>query len=85
MVSRWASGREDHDEQFGWHGTWQTATGWEFVDGYRATLSYVAGFGTVAGNNSGATRFASSYGHGIAAGKPKAGRIRGSGRPALMG
>ncbi|SUH11819.1 vitamin B12 receptor protein [Salmonella enterica subsp. enterica] len=30
-----ASGREDHDEQFGWHGTWQTATGWEFVDGYR--------------------------------------------------
>ncbi|MED5810093.1 hypothetical protein P3W56_00565, partial [Klebsiella pneumoniae] len=25
-----ASGREDHDEQFGWHGTWQTAAGWEF-------------------------------------------------------
>lgn len=39
-----ASGREDHDEQFGWHGTWQTAAGWEFVDGYRATLSYGTGF-----------------------------------------
>ena len=33
-----ASGREDHDEQFGWHGTWQTAAGWEFIDGYQATL-----------------------------------------------
>jgi vitamin B12 transporter len=33
-----ASGREDHDEQFGWHGTWQTAAGWEFIDGYRVTL-----------------------------------------------
>lgn len=30
-----ASGREDHDEQFGWHGTWQTAAGWEFIDGYQ--------------------------------------------------
>ncbi|PLY37029.1 TonB-dependent vitamin B12 receptor BtuB [Pectobacterium aquaticum] len=39
-----ASGREDHDDQFGWHGTWQTAVGWEFVDGYRATLSYGTGF-----------------------------------------
>ncbi len=39
-----ASGREDHDDQFGWHGTWQTAAGWEFVDGYRATLSYGTGF-----------------------------------------
>lgn len=39
-----ASGREDHDEQFGWHGTWQTAAGWEFVEGYRATLSYGTGF-----------------------------------------
>lgn len=39
-----ASGREDHDEQFGWHGTWQTAAGWEFVDDYRATLSYGTGF-----------------------------------------
>ncbi|EDT0918845.1 TonB-dependent vitamin B12 receptor BtuB [Salmonella enterica subsp. enterica] len=63
-----ASGREDHDEQFGWHGTWQTATGWEFVDGYRATLSY--GTGVLApslGQQYGATRFASSYGPGIAA------------------
>ena len=39
-----ASGREDHDEQFGWHGTWQTAAGWEFVEGYRATVSYGTGF-----------------------------------------
>ncbi|MQK65896.1 TonB-dependent receptor, partial [Escherichia coli] len=39
-----ASGREDHDEQFGWHGTWQTAAGWEFIDGYQATLSYGTSF-----------------------------------------
>ncbi len=39
-----ASGREDHDEQFGWHGTWQTAAGWEFVEAYRATVSYGTGF-----------------------------------------
>ncbi|HHR9078296.1 TPA: TonB-dependent vitamin B12 receptor BtuB [Salmonella enterica subsp. enterica serovar Lexington] len=63
-----ASGREDHDEQFGWHGTWQTATGWEFVDGYRATLSYGTGFlAPSLGQQYGATRFASSYGLGIAA------------------
>ncbi|EBX8628401.1 TonB-dependent vitamin B12 receptor BtuB [Salmonella enterica] len=63
-----ASGREDHDEQFGWHGTWQTATGWEFVDGYRVTLSYGTGFlAPSLGQQYGATRFASSYGPGIAA------------------
>ncbi|EDX9530805.1 TonB-dependent vitamin B12 receptor BtuB [Salmonella enterica] len=63
-----ASGREDHDEQFGWHGTWQTATGWEFVDGYRATLSYGTGFlAPSLGQQYGATHFASSYGPGIAA------------------
>ncbi|MBJ3815242.1 TonB-dependent vitamin B12 receptor BtuB [Shimwellia pseudoproteus] len=39
-----ASGREDHDEQFGWHGTWQTSAGWQFVDNYRVTLSYGTGF-----------------------------------------
>ncbi|EAA7634608.1 TonB-dependent vitamin B12 receptor BtuB [Salmonella enterica] len=62
------SGREDHDEQFGWHGTWQTAAGWEFVDGYRATLSYGTGFlAPSLGQQYGATRFASSYGPGIAA------------------
>lgn len=38
------SGREDHDEQFGWHGTWQVAAGWAFIDGYRAVLSYGTGF-----------------------------------------
>lgn len=63
-----ASGREDHDEQFGWHGTWQTAAGWEFVDGYRATLSYGTGFlAPSLGQQYGATRFASSFGPGIAA------------------
>ncbi|EJF5608001.1 TonB-dependent vitamin B12 receptor BtuB [Salmonella enterica] len=63
-----ASGREDHDEQFGWHGTWQTAAGWEFVDGYRATLSYGTGFlAPSLGQQYGATRFASSYGPGISA------------------
>ncbi|MCX9004077.1 TonB-dependent vitamin B12 receptor BtuB [Citrobacter portucalensis] len=54
-----ASGREDHDEQFGWHGTWQTAAGWEFVDGYRATLSYGTGFlAPSLGQQYGAARYA---------------------------
>lgn len=66
-VTTEASGREDHDEQFGWHGTWQTAAGWEFIDGYRATLSYGTGFlAPSLGQQYGATRFASFYGPGIA-------------------
>ena len=53
-----ASGREDHDEQFGWHGTWQTAAGWEFIDGYRATVSYGTGFlAPSLGQQFGADRF----------------------------
>ncbi|HEM8811459.1 TPA: TonB-dependent receptor, partial [Klebsiella pneumoniae] len=53
-----ASGREDHDEQFGWHGTWQTAAGWEFIDGYRTTLSYGTGFlAPSLGQQYGAERF----------------------------
>lgn len=53
-----ASGREDHDEQFGWHGTWQTAAGWEFVEGYRTTLSYGTGFlAPSLGQQFGADRF----------------------------
>lgn len=53
-----ASGREDHDEQFNWHGTWQTAAGWEFIDGYRATLSYGTGFlAPSLGQQFGAERF----------------------------
>lgn len=53
-----ASGREDHDEQFGWHGTWQTAAGWEFVDNYRMTLSYGTGFlAPSLGQQFGAERF----------------------------
>lgn len=39
-----ASGRADKDEQFGWHETWQTAAGWEFIPDYRATVSYGTGF-----------------------------------------
>lgn len=39
-----ASGREDKDDAFGWHGTWQTAAGWEFVEDYRLTLSYGTSF-----------------------------------------
>ena len=39
-----ASGREDKDDEFGWHGTWQTAAGWEFVENYRLTVSYGTGF-----------------------------------------
>jgi len=53
-----ASGREDHDEQFGWHGNWQTAAGWEFVDDYRVTLSYGTGFlAPSLGQQFGAERF----------------------------
>ncbi|EAA6041720.1 vitamin B12/cobalamin outer membrane transporter [Salmonella enterica subsp. diarizonae] len=84
-----ASGREDHDEQFGWHGTWQTAAGWEFVDGYRATLSYGTGFlAPSLGQQYGATRFASSYGPGIAANpnlKPEESRQWEAGIDGLIG
>lgn len=53
-----ASGREDKAGDFGWHGTWQTAAGWEFVDGYRATLSYGTGFLTPSlGQQYGSKRF----------------------------
>jgi len=53
-----ASGREDHDDEFGWHGTWQTAAGWEFVDDYRVTLSYGTGFlAPSLGQQYGAERF----------------------------
>ncbi|HFP6202351.1 TPA: TonB-dependent vitamin B12 receptor BtuB [Escherichia coli] len=53
-----ASGREDHDGQLGWHGTWQTAAGWQFVDGYKVTLSYGTGFlAPSLGQQFGAERF----------------------------
>ena len=53
-----ASGREDHDDEFGWHGTWQTAAGWEFVDDYRVTVSYGTGFlAPSLGQQYGADRF----------------------------
>ena len=53
-----ASGREDHDNQFGWHGTWQTTAGWAFVENYRATLSYGTGFlAPSLGQQFGSTRF----------------------------
>ena len=53
-----ASGREDKDEEFGWHGTWQTAAGWEFVKDYRLTVSYGTGFlAPSLGQQFGAKRF----------------------------
>ncbi len=53
-----ASGREDHDEQFGWHGTWQTTAGWEFIDNYRVTIGYGTGFLSPSlGQQFGSTRF----------------------------
>ena len=53
-----ASGREDKDDEFGWHGTWQTAAGWQFMDGYRATISYGTGFlAPSLGQQYGANRF----------------------------
>ena len=36
--------RGDDNSQFGWNTTWQTAAAWEFVPGYRATLSYATAF-----------------------------------------
>ncbi|MGM3175089.1 TonB-dependent vitamin B12 receptor BtuB [Dickeya lacustris] len=36
--------RGDDNEQFGQHGTWQTAAGWDFLPDYRLTLSYGTGF-----------------------------------------
>ncbi|KFD25219.1 outer membrane vitamin B12 receptor [Yokenella regensburgei ATCC 49455] len=52
------SGREDHDEQFGWHGTWQTAAGWQFAENYQTTLSYGTAFlAPSLGQQYGATRF----------------------------
>ena len=38
------SARGDDNQDFGRHGTWQTAAGWEFVPGYKASLSYGTGF-----------------------------------------
>ncbi|AHJ75825.1 TonB-dependent vitamin B12 receptor BtuB [Kosakonia sacchari] len=53
-----ASGREDKDDEFGWHGTWQTAAGWEFVENYRLTVSYGTGFlAPSLGQQFGAKRF----------------------------
>ncbi|WP_342322783.1 TonB-dependent vitamin B12 receptor BtuB [Kosakonia sp. BYX6] len=53
-----ASGREDKDDEFGWHGTWQTAAGWEFIENYRLTVSYGTGFlAPSLGQQYGAKRF----------------------------
>ncbi len=53
-----ASGREDKDDEFGWHGTWQTAAGWQFVENYRLTVSYGTGFlAPSLGQQFGAKRF----------------------------
>ncbi|WP_219410238.1 TonB-dependent vitamin B12 receptor BtuB [Proteus terrae] len=37
-----ASVRSDKHSEYGWHTTWQTNLGWEFVDGYRL----IGGYGT---------------------------------------
>ena len=37
-----ASVRSDKHSEYGWHTTWQTNLGWEFVDGYRV----IGGYGT---------------------------------------
>jgi vitamin B12 transporter len=52
-----ASGREDHDEQFGWHGTWQTTAGWEFVENYRHLSATVPASSRLPGQQFGSTRF----------------------------
>ncbi|MBK0004814.1 TonB-dependent vitamin B12 receptor BtuB [Erwinia sp. S38] len=36
--------RGDDNSQFGWHNTWQTSAGWEFVEGYRFIASYGTAF-----------------------------------------
>ncbi|MBP2169176.1 vitamin B12 transporter [Erwinia toletana] len=36
--------RGDDNQQFGRHGTWQTAAGWQFLPDYRVSLSYGTGF-----------------------------------------
>lgn len=36
--------RGDDNEDFGRHGTWQAAAGWEFIPDYKLTLSYGTGF-----------------------------------------
>ncbi len=36
--------RGDDNSQFGWHNTWQTSAGWEFVEGYRLIASYGTAF-----------------------------------------
>ncbi|MGD9426372.1 TonB-dependent vitamin B12 receptor BtuB [Pantoea sp. NSTU24] len=36
--------RNDDNNQFGWHNTWQTAASWEFISGYRLFASYGTAF-----------------------------------------
>ncbi len=36
--------RSDHHSELGWHTTWQTSAGWEFIDGYRVIGSYATGY-----------------------------------------
>lgn len=36
--------RNDHNSQFGNHGTWQGSSAWEFIDGYRFIASYGTAF-----------------------------------------
>jgi vitamin B12 transporter len=36
--------RNDHNSQFGDHGTWQSSSAWEFIEGYRFVASYGTAF-----------------------------------------
>lgn len=36
--------RSDNHDEFGWHSTWQTSVGWEFIDNYRLIASYGTAF-----------------------------------------
>lgn len=39
-----AAARSDHHSKYGWHSTWQTGAGWEFIDGYRLVGSYATAY-----------------------------------------
>ncbi len=36
--------RSDHHSDFGWHTTWQSSLGWEFIEGYRLVGSYATAY-----------------------------------------
>ncbi|HGN0869621.1 vitamin B12 transporter [Providencia alcalifaciens] len=36
--------RSDYHSKYGWHSTWQTGAGWEFIEGYRLIGSYATAY-----------------------------------------